>query len=133
MERERFDGADVLHMLRACGRDLDWDRLLARFGPDWRVLLSHLILFGYAYPAEASHIPAEVMRDLLDRLRHEPMPPTPAEPVCQGTLLSRAEYLIDVQQWGYRDARLAPLGQMSAEEITVWTDAIGIDNPSLGQ
>src|SRR5207302_251148 len=47
MERERFDGADVLHLLRARGRRLDWPRLLARFGPHWRVLLSHLVLFGF--------------------------------------------------------------------------------------
>src|SRR4051812_993502 len=33
MERERFDGADVLHLIRALGPELDWHRLLARFGP----------------------------------------------------------------------------------------------------
>ena len=33
MERERFAGADGTHLLRARGRRLDWDRLLARFGP----------------------------------------------------------------------------------------------------
>src|SRR5229473_3075971 len=31
-ERERFDGADVIHLLRALGLTLDWARLLARFG-----------------------------------------------------------------------------------------------------
>src|SRR4051794_32417758 len=49
MERERFDGADVAHMLRAHGSSLDWPRLLRRMGPHWRVLLGHLILFGYIY------------------------------------------------------------------------------------
>src|SRR5262245_16613281 len=42
-ERERFDGADVLHLLRETGPSLDWPRLLMRFGDYWRVLLSHLI------------------------------------------------------------------------------------------
>ncbi len=32
MERERFDGADVNHLLRACGAKLDWDHLIKRFG-----------------------------------------------------------------------------------------------------
>ena len=32
MERERFDGADVAHVLRARADVLDWDRLLDRFG-----------------------------------------------------------------------------------------------------
>ena len=32
------------------GPSLDWPRLLMRFGDHWRVLLSHLILFGFIYP-----------------------------------------------------------------------------------
>src|SRR5262249_40232743 len=35
-ERERFDGADINHLLRARGRVLDWRRMLDRFGPHWR-------------------------------------------------------------------------------------------------
>src|SRR5262249_11221957 len=46
MERERFDGADIAHILQSCTEKLDWPHLVRRFGPDWRVLLSHLILFG---------------------------------------------------------------------------------------
>src|SRR5947209_1381921 len=33
MERERFDGADLAHLLRARAERLDWPRLLGRFGP----------------------------------------------------------------------------------------------------
>ena len=32
-ERERYDGADVNHLLRACGRQMDWQRLLAALRP----------------------------------------------------------------------------------------------------
>src|SRR5215212_10404336 len=67
MERERFDGADVAHLLRARGPELDWPRLLRRFDSRWRVLLAHLILFGFIYPAERALIPNEVLQDLLDR------------------------------------------------------------------
>ena len=49
-ERERFDGADVLHLLRDAGRDIDWPRLVARFGDYWPVLLSHLVSFHFVYP-----------------------------------------------------------------------------------
>lgn len=52
MERERFDGADVAHIILKRGKRLDWGRLLSRFGEHWRVLLSHLILFDYIYPSE---------------------------------------------------------------------------------
>jgi len=47
MERERYDGADIAHILRARAADLDWERLLERFAGHWHVLLSHLILFEY--------------------------------------------------------------------------------------
>jgi len=53
MERERFDGADIAHILRCCVAEIDWPHLVRRFGPDWRVLLSHLVLFGYIYPGGA--------------------------------------------------------------------------------
>ena len=49
-ERERFDGADVLHLIRVRGPALDWPRLLARFGAHWRVLYSCVVRFGFVYP-----------------------------------------------------------------------------------
>ena len=125
MERERFDGADIMHMLRAKGENLDWMRMLQRFGCNWRVLLSHLVIFGFAYPAEKARIPAWVIQELAGRLQHEAAgPPAPSDHVCQGTLLSRAQYLMDVDRWGYADARLHPRGNMSEQEIAHWTAAI---------
>ena len=56
-ERERFDGADVAHLIHAHGRTLDWRRLLDRFGPHDRVLFGHLVLFGYIYPAARTAFP----------------------------------------------------------------------------
>jgi hypothetical protein len=131
MERERFDGADINHLLRACAGTLDWGRLLRRFEADWHLLLVHLILFSYVYPAEARRIPDAVLRQLVERLQGERITGAPAEPVCRGTLLSRSQYLIDIQEWGYRDARLPPWGKMTPEQIDLWTAAIGIDNPAL--
>lgn len=125
VERERYDGADINHLIRATGERLDWDRLLARFGPHWRVLMSHLVLFGFVYPSERDKVPERVMKVLLRQLEQELTTPPAAERICQGTLLSRGQYLMDVERWGYRDARLAPRGPMTAGEIAVWTEAIG--------
>jgi hypothetical protein len=126
MERERFDGADVAHLLRSCATTLDWAQLLALFGPEWRVLLSHLVLFGFIYPQERGLIPPMVFNDLLGRLRADIE--TPMEPakkaLCQGTLLSRQQYLPDVERWGYEDARMGPRSHMNEAEIRHWTDAI---------
>jgi hypothetical protein len=94
-----------------------------RFEPHWRVLLSHLVLFGFIYPGEQSLVPQWVMDQLLARLAEEGSA-RPAKPVCQGTLLSREQYLEDVGPQGYRDGRLRPLGNMSQTEVARWTAAI---------
>ena len=124
MERERYDGADVAHLLHVRAERLDWGRLLDRMGPNWRLLLSHLVLFGFIYPGERALVPSAVMKDLVNRLLAELEVPTRDSKVCQGTLLSRAQYLVDVDEWGYEDARIVPRGSMTAEQIEEWTAAI---------
>jgi hypothetical protein len=123
MERERFDGADIAHILKSCAEQLDWSHLVRRFGPDWRVLLSHLVLFGYIYPSERRRIPPAVMDDLMTRLRKEARAPS-RERLCRGTLLSRKQFLVDVEEWGFRDARLDERVHMDEQDITRWTRAI---------
>jgi hypothetical protein len=108
MERERFDGADVAHLLRARGPVLDWTRLLRRFGAHWRVLLGHLVLFGYIYPNERDRVPGWVMRELSSRLLQELTALPPAGRVCQGPLLSVNQYRADLERWGYSPPDLAP-------------------------
>lgn len=123
MERERWDGADIAHLFLTCSEQLDWSHLIDRFDSHWRVLLSHVILFGYIYPAERERIPNWVMQELLRRLYQQMNSEPPEEPICQGTLLSRTQYLVDVKSWGYQDARLQPQGNMSSQEIEEWTAA----------
>jgi hypothetical protein len=121
-ERERFDGADVCHLLLARGAELDWERLVWRFGPHWRVLAAHLVLFGFVYPSRRDIVPGWVTWELTRRLREETTP-GPERPVCQGTLLSRTQYVIDLDRWGYTDARLDPEAAMTPEQAFVWTEA----------
>jgi hypothetical protein len=123
MERERYDGADVAHLIRAGSPYLNWSRLFAHFGPHWRILLAHLVLFGFVYPGERDRIPERVMGTLLDRLLQEGATTMDSD-VCQGTLLSRQQYLHDLDELGMKDARLLPEGNMTAEEIERWTAGI---------
>jgi hypothetical protein len=123
MERERYDGADVAHLLRARAGVLDWVRLRYRFGAHWRVLFAHLVLFGYIYPDQRAQVPRWLMDELLGRLADELGQPAPASGLCGGTLLSREQYLVDVEQLGLRDARVA-CGTMTDEDVAVWTAAI---------
>ena len=128
MERERYDGADVAHLFRHCSGLLNWDRLVRRFGPHWRILLSHLVLFGFIYPGERALIPSTVVRELVNRMVAELDEPTRNTKLCQGTLLSRGQYLVDIDEWGYEDARLAPRGSLTEDQVAVWTTAIDKSN-----
>jgi hypothetical protein len=123
LERDRADTADAAHILRSQGGRLDWRRLLSRFGPHWRVLFAHLILFGYIFPSDRNQVPPWVMQDLSERLRKELDAPPPAEKICRGTVLSIAQYKDDIERLGYQDARLSPEGNMSEENIQQWMAA----------
>jgi hypothetical protein len=136
LERERYDGADVAHLLRATASRLDWDRLVRRFGRDWRVLFAHLVLFGFIYPTERDLVPERIMSRLVGRLESELGTPAPMEterPLCQGTLLSREQYLIDVEEWGYQDARLRPDVRMTPADIVHWTNSIPARSANRGE
>jgi hypothetical protein len=105
-ERERFDGADIHHLLRCKGARLDWNHLLMRFGePHWEVLLVHLITFRFAFPSEKEQVPDWVMREMMQKLQRREAQPAAKERVCRGTLLSRQQYLPETNVEGYRDAR----------------------------
>jgi hypothetical protein len=121
MERTRYDGADVAHLLLARADSLDWERLVRRFDTHWRVLLAHLVLFGFAYPTERKRIPRPVLDRLVARLVEEMSAPAPTDKVCLGTMLSWHEYLIDLDYGGFRDGRLRPDGPLTAEQIELWT------------
>jgi hypothetical protein len=123
MERERYDGADVAHLLYAQGQTLDWDRLVRRFGEHLPVLFAHVWLFLYVYPDGRERLP-EGLLEHLHRLSLPHLAASSSVPACRGTLLSREQYMVDVTMRGYADARVVE-GTMSPEEIRIWTDAIG--------
>ena len=104
-ERERFDGADIHHLLRCKGAQLDWRHLLDRFGDHWPILMGHLISFRFSFPCDKEQVPSSVMRELIARLAAAEDQPIAGDRVCRGTLLSRQQYLAEVNDHGYADAR----------------------------
>jgi hypothetical protein len=44
--------------------------------------------------------------------------------LCAGTLLSREQYLDDIERQGYEDARNTAASSMTPQDVAVWTDAI---------
>jgi Uncharacterised nucleotidyltransferase len=117
LERERYDGADVNHLLRTLGEELDWDRLLFRFDRYWEVLLSHLLLFRFAYPGERCKVPDRVMVTLLARAQAELGTDHPRA-LCRGNLISRMQYGHDLTQLGYEDGRRWDEAERGSEAST---------------
>jgi hypothetical protein len=124
MERERFDGADVVHIMRSCAETLDWPRLIRRYDKYWHVLFTHIMLFRFIYPAERNRIPRPVVDELLQLMHAELDEGDDPDRVCRGTLLSRGQYLFDIGRYGYADARIVPRGTLTPEDCVYWTWAI---------
>jgi hypothetical protein len=122
MERERYDGADVIHLILSRGQDMDWRRILDRFEPYRLVLMSHLTLFLFTYPSQADCVPSWVWDELRADLEVERRASRHAPRLCRGTLLSRGQYLEALDR-GYQDARLPPEGTMRREDVAIWTKA----------
>ncbi len=116
MERNRYDGADIAHLLRAQAAKLDWARLLSRFNRHWRVLFSHVVLFGFIYPEQRLRVPEWFMREMFRRMDQETKALPADRRVCQGTLLSWAQYLIHTERGEYEDARHHPRGSLTEED-----------------
>jgi Nucleotidyl transferase of unknown function (DUF2204) len=97
--RERFDGADVAHIIHGTAGHLDWTRLLSLVGDDWELLLWELIFFRYVYPSRQADVPHEVWNLLLARFRRQLEIRTNGQPF-RGSLIDEKMFAIDVQEWG---------------------------------
>jgi hypothetical protein len=124
MDRERFDGADIAHLIRDAGHQLDWQRLVDKFETHWRVLLAHVMLYQFIYPGDDA-IPQWVVSHLVNRAGEEEFQSD--ERLCQGTLLSRDQFASDVDLHGYSDGRLSPLGNMNEDELNEYLSAVELE------
>jgi len=100
--RERFDGADVNHLLLKQGKNFDWQRLLMRLDHHWHLLLAQLIIFQFVYPADfMSIIPKWLFDELMTRANDQYLLPTPQELVCRGPIIDQTQYQVDIKEWNY--------------------------------
>jgi hypothetical protein len=113
--RERFDGADVAHLIYGTQGQVDWQRILTLVGEHWEILLWALVLFRYVYPAQTHYVPANLWADLLSRFQDAVSHPAAAAPF-RGSLVDDKQFAIDVNEWGlenlvqeYRERRLKNL------------------------
>jgi hypothetical protein len=102
VRRERFDGADMAHIIYAAGWRMDWSRILELVGMHWEMLLWVLILFRYIYPAHSHFVPIAIWTLLMNRLMSKLTNPDPSERF-RGSLVDENMFAIDVNEWGLDD------------------------------
>jgi hypothetical protein len=130
VRRERFDGADVVHIIYAMRDLLDWERVFTLVGAHWEMLLWSLVFFRYIYPRHANEIPRWVWHELLARFERDLVDPKLDAPF-RGSLIDENMFAIDVQEWGmeneiekYRAAHHKRLKKMEKKEGVVIADEL---------
>jgi len=98
-KRERFDGADIAHIIYGTYPNFDWDRELQLVGEHWEMLLWSLLLFRYVYPAQTHYVPPRIWHELLQRLEDQIAKPDP-HPTFRGSLVDENMFAIDLNEWG---------------------------------
>jgi predicted nucleotidyltransferase len=100
--RERFDGADIAHVIYGTRGKLDWARLMKLIGEHWQMLLWSLVLYHYIYPANSDYVPPQIWDELLNRFKVELAHPN-KDLEFRGSLIDDKMFAIDVKEWGKRD------------------------------
>ncbi|HLN21373.1 MAG TPA: nucleotidyltransferase [Bacteroidales bacterium] len=101
--RERFDGADVNHLILKTGKDLDWKRLLSHLEQHWHLLLAEIINFQFVYPTDFREIvPKWLFDELIARAVEQYDLPSSVERVCRGPIIDQTQYSMDIKEWNYR-------------------------------
>jgi Uncharacterised nucleotidyltransferase len=120
--RERFDGADIAHIVYATQGKLDWERIVKRVGEHWEILFWSLLLFRYVYPSHSDYVPAPLWQELIQRLSKAVASPDSEQPF-RGSLIDDCMFAIDLKDWGlenllerYRAAR-TPLITLPKAEV----------------
>jgi len=103
--RERFDGADIAHIIYATKGKLEWDRLVAIVGDHWEILLWALVFFRYVYPAYTEYVPFSHWQDFLTRYMTLVSKPD-HDAKFRGSLIDDNMFAIDVHEWKMEDILL---------------------------
>src|ERR1700730_19167788 len=98
-KRERFDGADIAHVIYGTYKAFDWKRELELVGENWEILFWSLVLFRYVYPAQTHYVPAEVWGELLERFQ-KAVTKRDSKARFRGSLVDENMFAIDLNEWG---------------------------------
>jgi hypothetical protein len=90
LQRERCDWPDLFNIVFRCGEQIDWQRLLARVGPDAPLLGAMMRVYTWLCPEPAASLPEWIW----EPMSQIPPPPAPGRGIDRGRIA-----LIDTRDW----------------------------------
>lgn len=100
--RERYDGADINHIILRYGKKLDWKWLWAHMETHWQLVLAQILSFQFVYPSERDLVPKWLFDELMKRAQEQYDMPIPVEKICRGPLIDQTQYAPDITEWDYK-------------------------------
>jgi hypothetical protein len=115
--RDRFDGADIAHIIYRSGDKLDWDYLISAAGDNWELLLWHLMLYHFVYPIALDRVPRHIWQVLTERFRDAVLNPDLSRARFRGSIVDDVMFQIDFAEWGMENLHeVARRERLSANE-----------------
>ncbi|HET6404622.1 MAG TPA: hypothetical protein VFH78_08235 [Candidatus Thermoplasmatota archaeon] len=111
MNRYRYDGADMLHILHVAGPRVDWEKLGRICGEHAGLMLAHMHTYRWAYPAWAERVPDEAIA-LFTRIAAEA---ASTFGPFRGRLIDIQSFHVDVAEWGMPDPHRHALERIFGE------------------
>lgn len=107
--RDRFDGADIVHLIRNAKERIDWTLVIDQLGDDSILLLWYLLFYDYIYPGQLRVEERELVLGFFKKVRKS-WSVTSSSFHCRGPLIDPFSFKSDLEEMGYNDPRdLTPL------------------------
>lgn len=117
LKRDRFDGADIVHLIRGVQGKIDWPRVLMHLKDNQEIILIYFILFDFVYPSHSDYLPKELIVTLFEQMREGWSRPVKTK-AFRGMLLDPFAFAVDCRLWGYENGyNLLPLVNDKGERI----------------
>lgn len=100
--RDRYDGADLNHLILKQGHIMNWSSLLQRTAGHHQLILAQILEFLFVYPSQQKQIPDWVFKELMsEAAQARANMANLSKKICRGPLIDRRSYDVDVLKWGF--------------------------------
>jgi hypothetical protein len=100
--RDRYDAADINHMILLKGKEMNWKQVQNRMDQHWHLLLAQFLNFQFVYPSERDNVPKWLFDELLARASGQYDLAAPKDKVCLGPIIDQLQYDVDILEGKFK-------------------------------